>query len=244
MIDLHCHILDGVDDGSYCLSDSVEMARAALESGTRLIAATPHACAPGLPENPWGEALEQKLAALNAALAAARLDLRVLPGQEIYCDGDILPGLKSGRLIPLNGSRYVLTEFDFYASAEVISDRARSLLAEGWVPVIAHPERYAAVKEDAQNAYRLKRLGCLLQLNSGSLFGDFGNGARNAAHELLGEQLADVIASDAHSPYVRTPFMADAHEMVSELYSLDYADLLFRENPGRIIENKTVGGYF
>lgn len=243
MIDIHCHILDGVDDGSYCVSDSVEMARVAMEGGTRAIVATPHACAPGLPENAWGEALQSKLRKLNEALAAARMDLRILPGQEIFCDEDIVPRLKSGELIPLNGSRYVLIEFDFYARSEAILDTADTLCAEGWTPVIAHPERYEAIKEDEQNAYRLKRLGCLLQLNKGSLFGDFGRGAQNASHGLLSGSLADFIASDAHSPYVRTPFLADGHEMVSELYSLDYADLLFRVNPERLIENKQIGTY-
>ena len=244
MIDIHCHILDDVDDGSYCLADSVEMGRVAAESGTQVIVATPHAYAPGLPENAWGETLQSKLDKLNAALRQARIDIRVLPGQEIFCEGDILPRLKDGRLIPLAGSGYILIEFDFDTDAELMFDRTEAILAEGYVPVIAHPERYEAVKEDAQNAYRLKRIGCLLQLNKGSLFGTFGRGAQNAAHELLGGSLADFIASDAHSPYMRTPFMADAHEMVSELYSPDYADLLFRENPGLLIENKEIGVFY
>ena len=82
-----------------------------------------------------------------------------------------------------------------------------------------------------QTAYRLKKRGCLLQANSGSLFGAFGRTSQNTVHGLLSESLIDFIASDAHSPYVRTPFLADAHEMVSDMYSLDYADILFRENP-------------
>ena len=243
MIDIHCHILDGVDDGSYCLSDSVEMARVAGESGTRIIVATPHALVPELPENVWDETLQKKLDGLNEALRKALIDVSVLPGQEIFCDLDIRPGLKSGALIPLNGSRYVLIEFDFHARTQTILEHAHALLSEGYVPVIAHPERYAAVKEDEQTAFKLKRIGCLLQLNKGSLFGSFGEGAQIAAHDMLSGGLADLIASDAHSPFMRTPFMADAHEMVSELYSLDYADVLFRQNPRAVIENKEIGAF-
>ena len=196
MIDIHCHILDGIDDGAYCLSDSVEMARVAAESGTRIIVATPHASAPGLPRNAWDQTLEQKLQNLNRAVAEAHIALTVLPGQEIFYGGDTLPGLKSGELIPLNGSTYVLTEFDFYTSAEMMFDCVGALLSEGWTPVIAHPERYAAIKEDAQNAYRMKRMGCVLQLNRGSLFGAFGQGAQSTAHELLAGELADAALTE------------------------------------------------
>ena len=240
MTDIHCHILDGVDDGAYCLSDSVEMARIASESGTRFIVATPHANAPGMPENAWDDAFTQKLAALNAALTKEHIPVTVLSGQEIFCAGGVLPRLRSGALITLNASRYVLIEFDFPARSEAIMDQCEELIAAGYVPVIAHPERYEALKEDEQIAYILKKMGCLLQLNKGSLFGAFGRGAQNTAHGFLSGGLADIVASDAHSPYMRTPFMADAHEMVSEFYSLDYAELLFRENPGLLIENKDI----
>ena len=240
MTDIHCHILDGVDDGAYCLSDSVEMARIAYESGTKFIAATPHANAPGLPENAWDDSFNEKLAELNNALLKQGIPVTVFPGQEIFCAGGILSRLQNGTFITLNASRYVLIEFDFFARAEALTDQCEELIAAGYVPVIAHPERYEALKEDEQTGYILKKMGCLLQLNKGSLFGAFGRGAQNTAHGFLSGGLADIVASDAHSPYMRTPFMADAHEMVSEFYSLDYADLLFRENPGLLLENKEI----
>ena len=244
MIDIHCHILDGVDDGSYCLAESVEMAKVAAESGTEQIIATPHANAPGRGELPWGDMLVKKLAGLNKKLKEKKIPLTVCPGQEVFCTGDILRLLESGEIITLNGSRYLLAEFDFYSRAESILDRCDMLLSAGVVPVVAHPERYEALKEDEDTAYRLKRRGCLLQLNSGSLFGDFGRSSERAAHGFLAEGLADFIASDAHSPYVRTPFMADVHEMVSDMYSLDYAELLFSENPGLLLRDKEIHPFY
>ncbi len=244
MIDIHCHILDGVDDGSYCLAESVEMAKIAVESGTRLIVATPHANTPDGDKNVWGSMLVNKLATLNRQLKAENVPLTVCAGQEVFSAGDVVSLLRSGAVITLNSTRYLLIEFDFYERTDAIIDRCETLLAVGIVPVIAHPERYEALKEDEQTAFSLKRRGCLLQINSGSLFGAFGRTAQNVAHDFLSESLADFVASDAHSPYVRTPYLADAHEMVSEMYSLDYADMLFRVNPGLLIRDKEIRGLY
>ncbi len=240
MIDIHCHILDGVDDGAYCFPESVEMAKIAYNSGTRYIIATPHANLPDTDGNPWGRKFTDKIARLNEAIAAQNIPLKVYPGQEIFASGNTVELLQRGDLIPLNGSKYVLVEFDFYARSETILDQCDALIAYGAVPVIAHPERYEALKENEETVYRLKRRNCLLQLNSGSLFGAFGKSAQRTAHDFLADETADFIASDAHSPFVRTPFMADAHEMVSEMYSLDYAELLFRENPERVLGNAEI----
>ena len=244
MIDIHCHILDGVDDGSYCLSESVEMAKIAHEGGTTQIIATPHANASEAERNEWGERLENKLSVLNGELRSAHVPVKVLPGQEVFCTGDVVSLLRSGDVITLNRSRYLLVEFDFYSHSESIIDQCEMLIAEGVVPVIAHPERYTAIKENDQTAYRLKKRGCLLQANSGSLFGAFGRSSQNAVHGLLSESLVDFIASDAHSPYVRTPFLADAHEMVCDMYSPDYADLLFRVNPEKLIEDREIKAFY
>ena len=244
MIDIHCHILYGVDDGAYCLSESVEMARIAYEGGTRQIIATPHANTPDSDGNAWGERFEKKLGTLNEKLRAEQIPLTIYPGQEVFAAGDLPALLKKGEIIPLNGSRYLLVEFDFYARSDEILDHCDELLSCGVVPVVAHPERYEAMKENEQLAYRLKKKDCLLQLNSGSLFGAFGRSAQSTAHGLLADSMADLIASDAHSPYERTPYMADAHEMVSEMYSLDYAEFLFRENPDLLLRDKKIKAFF
>ena len=244
MIDIHCHILFGVDDGSGCLSESIEMARIACESGTRTIVATPHTNIPGENGLAWGDTLKRSLAGFNERLRAERIPLTVCPGQEVFYAGDVVALLKRGAITTLNGSRYLLIEFNFSSSLNTILDACEVLSTIGIVPVVAHPERYEALQDNEDEVYHLKkRSGCLLQLNSGSLFGDFGRSAESAAHGMLAEGLADFIASDAHGPYVRTPFMADAHEMVSEMFSLDYADMLFRENPELLLQDKEIDAF-
>lgn len=243
MTDIHCHILDGLDDGADSLSESVLMARTAFESGTHIIVATPHANIPGSYDNFWDEELEAKLEKLNAELIKERIDVRVLRGQEVYCDGDVVEMLKNGDLVTINDTKYVLSEFGFYERRSKLVGMCDELCSEGYIPVIAHPERYECLQEDDETVYRIKEMGCLFQLNKGSLMGAFGKGAYDTAHYFMSEALADFIASDAHSPYMRTTFMADAHEMVCDMYSPDYADFLFRENPGLLVSGAEINSF-
>ncbi len=244
MIDIHCHIMYGVDDGAFGLSESVEMAKVAHESGTTDLIATPHANAPDLEPNVWDESLENRLAEINNAVKASNIPVAIYPGQELFCSGDVVQRVKEGEFITLNKSRYILVEFDFYSSIEPILEYCEELVSFGLVPVIAHPERFAAVKEDEQAAYRLKKRGCLLQVNAGSLFGAFGRTSEGIAHDLMDAAAADFVASDAHSPYMRSPFMADAHEMISEMYSPDYAELLLQYNPARVLADKKIESFY
>ena len=108
------------------------------------------------------------------------------------------------------------------------------------MPIVAHPERYAFVAEDKYSAAKLKKLGALLQVNSGSLTGDFGTKPKRSAESILKNQLADFVASDAHSQYSRTPDLSKAHEFVCENFSYEYADLLFKINPKRVINNEEI----
>lgn len=240
MYDLHCHICFGTDDGAENLETAVEMVAVAAENGTAGIAATPHCNVPGAYRNAWGAELHNKIKLLRAALREREIGVMIYTGQEIFCTEDAPALLTDGKLITLNGSRYPLVEFHFYEDADAVCRKLQMLTALGYTPVVAHPERYAFIAEDPAAALRIKRLGCLLQLNKGSLTGRFGAAAYEASHRLLAGRLADVIASDAHSPYVRTPNLRHAHELVCEEYSYDYADLLFEENPRRILDNKEI----
>ena len=240
MYDIHCHICFGTDDGAENLETAVEMVTVAAANGTAGIAATPHCNVPGVYRNEWGAALQNKINTLRAALRAQGIDVMIYTGQEIFCTEETPALLASGALITLNRSRYPLVEFHFYEEAASVYRKLRTLTAEGYTPVVAHPERYAFISEDPDAAVRVKQLGCLLQINKSSLSGRFGEAAYHASHRLLARRLADVVASDAHSPYVRTPNMRNAHELVCEEYSYDYADLLFEENPRRILDNMDV----
>lgn len=240
MIDIHCHILFGLDDGSDNLEESVRMAQIAVNSGIKAVVATPHSNIPNSYKNFWSEDIASRLTQLNQRLEQDKIPLRIFPGNEIFSSGDIIEMIKSKKLLPLNNSVYPLIEFDTYERSASAYRQVEALVAEGYIPIIAHPERYAFVHEDGNAIYRLKRRGALIQINKGSIKGSFGKSSRHIACRIIEKQLADFVASDAHSPYMRTPFLAEAHEEVSLMSSFDYAELIFKNNPAKVILNKKI----
>ncbi len=243
MIDIHCHILYGADDGSFSLEETVKMVKIAEQGGTRAIIATPHSNVPDLYQNHWNTEFDLKIELINKALDENGIDVKVYKGQEIFCAGRFAELLFTGELITLNDSRYPLIEFDFYENSRTAYSRLSRLVAKGYVPIVAHPERYEFVSEEEDAAMKLKEIGCLLQINKGSLSGAFGREAQKVAHRLLEDSMADFVASDAHSPYMRTPFLANVRDMLSEEYSPDYARLLLNENPMHVLKNKEILTY-
>ena len=240
MTDIHCHILYGTDDGSANLGESVEMAKFAFKGGTKFLVATPHSFVPGSYQNLWSDTLLERINQINERLKEEDCPLRVFPGQEIFCADGIVEYLQSGKLITLNGSRYPLVEFDFYERSASVYSKLSKLVSAGYVPIVAHPERYAFVCEDDTAARRLKDMGCLLQLNKGSIDGRFGSHAYKAAQSILKSGLCDFVASDAHGPYSRTPFMEQTFESVAENYGFDYAERVFSTNPLAVLKNKEI----
>lgn len=240
MFDIHCHILPCVDDGSGSLVDSLEMAALAAESGTSGIIATPHCNIPGVFENFWSAEFDSKVKELNALLMSRNIPVTVYPGQEVFACGDIINRLKDNSLITLNYSRYLLTEFDFDTSEQEMLKTLEMLKAQGYVPVVAHPERYLVFGEQPETIRRIRSVGALVQVNSGSIKGSFGYYPERSASYFLANQLADFVASDAHSQYIRTPDLFQVHEIICENYSYEYADLLLENNPQKVINNKEI----
>ena len=240
MFDIHCHILPCVDDGSGSLIDSIEMAELAACSGTNGIIATPHCNVPGALENFWSADFNAKVKELNDILLSRKVPITVYPGQEIFAHGDIIARLKNNELITLNNSRYFLVEFDFSVSEQEMVKCLQTITAEGYVPVIAHPERYLIFGETPETIRRIRSVGALVQVNSGSVKGSFGYYPERTASYFLTNQLADFVASDAHSQYLRTPDLFQVHEIICENYSYEYADLLLESNPQRVINNKEI----
>lgn len=240
MFDIHCHILPGVDDGSGNMSDSIEMAHLAAESGTKGIVATPHCNIPGMFDNYWSLALEEKVRALQKKIDEKGIPVTIYAGQEVFLSRHFDERLTKGELITLNGSRYMLVELDFRADETSAFSKLQYLLAEGYIPIVAHPERYGFVIENPSVIKKIRSSGCRIQLNSGSIMGDFGGYIKKTAELIIHNGFADFIASDAHSQYSRTPALSDVHELICENYSYDYADLLFRTNPLNVLENRSI----
>ena len=232
MVDIHCHILPGVDDGSPSMEDSLEMARMAADSGVTDIIATPHCNLPGDgPKNYRSAALRTGFSRLRQALEQEGIPLGIHPGAEVFCTPELPELLDRRQLQTLGGGRYLLVEFYFDESAEFMEHCFHQIRTRGLTPVAAHPERYDAVQRDPYIIRRWFEGGVVIQLNKGSILGRLGRRAQDTALWLLERGLAHAAASDAHSPDVRTPRM----DLLKDL-------LLLEENPRRILEDRPLVG--
>lgn len=239
MIDLHAHILPGLDDGSPSLEASLEMAQLAAESGVTAVAATPHCGIPGEDGLNAGRVLDG-VSRLRRALEQASIPLRLYAGMEIFGTEQTARHLQEGTLIPLAGSRYPLIEFPFEDYGRQATQILASVLRLGLRPVVAHPERYRYAQAMPQLLNEWVDMGCLLQINRGSLLGRFGPREETLAHRLVGRGFAAFVASDAHTPTVRTPWMRDVQSLLRREYSEDTARLLLEDNPLRVVSNQPI----
>ena len=240
MIDLHCHILPGLDDGAGSEDDTLEMARIAVQNGTTEIACTPHCSTddPYLPDRL--RTILSATARANAMLQREGVKLLLHSGMELLCVTSPEPLLAQGEYLTLGGSRYLLIEFPFDIRSSAISDAAETVADAGLVAVIAHPERYYCVQWVPELVAGWSERGWLIQLNRGSITGGFGNDVRIAADWILRRSLADLVASDAHSAEYRTPDLSEGYWWVARNLSRDYAERLFQENPQRVLDDRTV----
>ena len=230
MIDLHSHILPGVDDGPATLEESLDMARAAVDDGIEAIAATPHV-RDEYPTSP--DTMEQLLAELRAAVAADAIPLEVLPGGEIALDR--LDGLSADdlRRFALGGSEgYLLLEFPYFGWPLALEDLVFRLAAQGVRAVIAHPERNGEVQSAPERLEPIVRAGALVQVTAASLDGRLGQRSRRAGLVLLERGLAHLLASDAHTPDIRGIGMSAAVEAIGDA---DLARWLTVDAPAAIV---------
>jgi protein-tyrosine phosphatase len=240
MVDIHCHILPGFDDGSDNIEESLRMARIAAGGGTKAIIVTPHSNIPDSYQNYLDKEYVDTFKELKAKIKEAKIPLEIYPGHEIFAAEDFVEQIKKRKLLTLCDSDYPLVEFGFRERSESVYEKLQLLVAEGFTPIIAHPERYAFVAEDRSAPLRLKKIGCLLQINKGSLKNKFGDNAYAISQSIIRHEVADFVASDAHSPYMRTPYLADAHEIISELHSPQYANLILSINPEKVLKNEKI----
>ena len=243
MIDIHSHILPGVDDGSEDLSTSLEMLRMAAESGVEAIVATPHCNIPGEFDNYADEKLLRAFEVLREEAKSNGIPVKILSGMEVFTTEELPQLVLKKQVWTLNHTRYLLMEFGFDEDPDFCEEILEELKKLGIRPVIAHPERYYFLQYDPQIAYEWCTSGCALQLNKGSLLGSFGEEARHTSHALLRHNLAACVASDAHGTYQRNPDMQDARQYVDRMYSPEYGHLLFEVNPRRILKGERLYGY-
>jgi protein-tyrosine phosphatase len=235
LIDIHHHCLPGVDDGPADWDDALALCRMAADDGIDTIIATPHVMR-GRWQNTSRAALEEIAAELRSRLNDSP---RILLGSEYFFAHDVAEVLASGNsIIPLAGSKYILIEFAAHGIPPLVDQPLYRMQLDGWVPVIAHPERNAAFQAKPENLASLVRLGAKTQVTAASLIGEFGPEARQAAFDWIASGMVHAIASDAHNIKKRPPRMTAAFAAVRNAAGDDVANALFHDNPRAIVEGR------
>jgi protein-tyrosine phosphatase len=237
MIDLHCHILPGIDDGAKTLEEATEMCRMAVADGCRAMVATPHQR-----RGTWWNGDRKKLAGLVKELqAAVSPDLRVLLGGEVHVDSELLEEvgrLPGGGICPLADSSYLLIELDGRGRAGEAIHLVHELVVAGWRPVVAHPEFIPWLAQDLALVERLVSLGALTQVTAMSITGDFGRGPQADTHALIEAGLAHFVASDCHGVQRRPPGLRRAYQTIAGRWGADVARRLVSDNPRAVVQNR------
>lgn len=224
-IDMHSHILPGLDDGSRGMEQSVNMLRIAVREEIATIIATPH----NMPGKgcPSRDVVEQRCEELQNYAESAHLPINIQIGTEYFYREEVLELFEQGGAITLADTDRILIEFDPGAERRYIRNAIREVLSVGYVPVIAHVERYMHLMEKHfETIAEMRKMGALIQVNSGSVTGDNGFKTKQAAHALLKKQLVDFIGSDAHSDGRRSPKMKDCVEYLRRKADAEYAEYL------------------
>jgi protein-tyrosine phosphatase len=236
MIDLHTHVLPGIDDGADDLATAVEMCRLARAAGCTALVATPHQRT-----EHWANDEPRELERLRREVeAAAGSDPRLLLGAEVRVDSLLLEELgrpdRAG-ILGLADSRYLLLELDRFVRFERPLALTDELRVAGWRPVYAHPELIPWLAGDPDLLGELVAAGALLQITAASLTGA-GRPVRNLCRWLLDEDLVHFVASDAHGVAWRPPGLAQAHEVLTRGWGAERADRLTRHNPAAVLSDR------
>ncbi len=236
MIDLHCHIIPGIDDGAADIAVSLAMARASAADGVSVLACTPHIL-PGLYHN-TGPQIRAMLQRLQEVLEQEGIPLRLVPGADVHMVPDLVEGLRSGRILSIADSRYVLVEPPHHTAPPQLEDFFFGLLVAGVVPILTHPERLSWVPQRYEAIQRLVRAGVWMQITSGSLAGAFGRTAQYWAHRMLDEGCVHILATDAHDTKHRRPDLSRGRELAEMRVGSKEAKHLVVTRPGGVIANE------
>lgn len=232
MIDLHCHILAAIDDGPDDISQSMEMARIAIADGITTIVATPHVKNTILPAT----AIREKVAAFNSRLADENIPLAILAGADVYAL--LSPSLFSG--LTINNTPYILIEFPHSHLPRNAHEILFKMIAQGYRPIITHPERNGSVLQNPALLFRLLKIPALIQITGDSLCGNFGPEIQACAIHLLENDAVHFIATDAHSPHYRRPILSAALQTATRIIGRERAMRLVDDNPQAVINGDII----
>lgn len=237
MIDIHTHILPGIDDGAKDIEESLKMAQIAANDGITRIIATPHVIT-GLYENKKQDIIKA-VAILNTQLTKQHIPVEILPGAEYRLEPELPRQLSRGELLTLNNSgRYLLVELPDAFIPKYTEDVLYQIQLQGITPVIAHPERNMILCKDPGRLKELILRGMTAQVTTSSITGAFGTQPRKSGLYFIKQQLIHIIASDAHSCSGRIPELKACSQIITQRFGQQTSRVFFRENPERICSAK------
>ena len=237
MVDLHCHILPGIDDGSKDIEETLEMARIAVSEGVHHIICTPHYIQYSDYYNK--KQVEALVDEMNERLNEEGISLTLSAGHEVYMTPDLPKLVQEGEVSTLNNTQYLLVEFPMNDIPLYAEDVFYELRLMGLTPILAHPERYPMIIENPNLLLKFLNLGVLCQANVGSIRGFFGERVKETVFKLIEHRMIHFIATDAHTPRNRSPKVQKALEAVTKL-DATLAQELFIENPLKVYQNELI----
>ncbi|MGQ9503417.1 MAG: tyrosine-protein phosphatase [Thermogutta sp.] len=231
-VDIHCHLLPGLDDGPANWDQALAMARTALENGFAWIVATPHQRGRHSKNTP--DVIRRVAEEARRRLEDRQISLELFPGADVRIDDTLIDDLQLGMVQTIADGRYMLLELphDVYFPLDRLLREMRNLGVTG---ILTHPERNHAIIRRPELLEELIRGGALVQITAGSITGAFGPAVRRFSEGLLLAGKVHVVATDAHGTHVRPPSLSDAHRQIARLVGRDAADILCRRNPARIV---------
>lgn len=235
MVDIHSHILYGIDDGAKTIEDSLRMLEIARASGTTDIVATPHSDLRYAFDIGAVERIADELR------ARATTDIRIHRGCDFHLHYDNIVGcMQNPNPYTINGKGYLMVEFAETSIPDSLTEVLREMVARGITPVITHPERNHQLMLRMAQLAEWVRGGCLVQLTAGSFTGSFGERARENCRKLMDHRLAHFVASDAHDTEYRPPDMRPAREMIVADFGPQVAERLFEQNPRKALTGEPI----
>jgi protein-tyrosine phosphatase len=235
MIDLHCHMLPGIDDGARDLEMALKMARLAVADGITMTACTPHIY-PGRFENTHA-GIHEACEKFQRELDAAGIALQLTYGADIQVAPELTERLVDGTLPTLHGSRYFLFEPPHHVSLPPLNDMLEETLLAGFVPIVTHPERLFYVEADYDKFVEAAHSGAWIQLTGGSLLGRFGRRAKSVSERFLKDGITHLLASDGHNLKNRRPELGSARDVAARIVGEEEADRLVQQRPAAVIAN-------
>lgn len=237
-IDIHCHILPGVDDGSPNMETSLCMLKTALSEGTKGMILTPHH--KPMHRNASPRYIEEYTLDLMEKAHEQGIKVQLFPGNEIYYSADTVSQLERGEVATMAGSGYVLIEFHPTDMYKTIHNALYNVKALGYYPIIAHVERYADMAKHIKYVDDLLNMGVYVQVNANSVMGKYGLGIKHFTRELLKRKMVHFVASDAHDNSSRAPHLLDCRDYVEKKLSEQYALEIFHDNAMMVLKDRII----